>query len=361
LVFIELFIMYDIIILGSGPAGFTAGIYAVRAGRKTLLIAGSKWGGQLMLTTDVENFPGFADGIQGPQLMMNMRKQAERLGVEIVNSEFTKADFAKKPFEVTAGGKVYQSKSVIAATGADSIWLNVPGEKEFRGKGISACATCDAFFFRGKNVIIVGGGDSAMEEAHVLSNFASNVTIVHRRGEFRASQASQDMVLKNPKIKVIWNSAITKYNGLNKLESVNVMLNSKDGWLKFNASDEEVAVTPAQFKKETINKFGGGKVISSSESELVWELPVDGVFVAIGHRPNTTLYKGIELDPVGYIVRKEQKDINGLMKYYSSTSVKGVFTAGDVHDFRYQQAITASAYGCMAALDADLWLSENEK
>lgn len=312
--------MYDLIILGSGPAGLTAGIYAVRAGHKTLLIAGTKWGGQLMLTTQVENYPGFADGIQGPILMMNMRKQAERLGVEIVNSDFTRADFSKKPFEITADGKIHQGKSVIIATGADAIWLNVPGEIQLRGKGISVCATCDAFFFRGKNVIVAGGGDSAMEEAHVLSKTANSVTIVHRRDSFRASKASQEMVLNNPKVKVIWNKTIIEYLGSDKLEAV-ILKDTKTG-------EEE-------------------------------EMKIDGVFVAIGNKPNTTLLTGIELDAKGYAIRKEVKDENGLIKYSSATSVPGVFVAGDVHDYRYRQAIVSAGWGCMAALDADRWLSES--
>src|SRR3989338_8729273 len=213
-------ILYDVIIIGSGPAGFSAAIYAVRSGRKTLLLSGVRWGGQLMLTTLVENYPGFPDGIQGPELMMNMRKQTERLGVEIVNADFEKADFSKKPFSVTAEGKIYRGKSVIIATGSDSIWLNVPGEIQLRGKGVSTCATCDAFFFRNKNVMVVGGGDSAMEEALVLSQVANSVTLVHRRESFRASKEMQERVFKDPKIKVIWNTQLIKYNGTEKLESV---------------------------------------------------------------------------------------------------------------------------------------------
>jgi thioredoxin reductase (NADPH) len=313
--------MYDVIILGSGPAGLTAGIYSVRAGHKTLIIAGLKWGGQLMSTTLVENYPGFSDGIQGPALMMNMRKQAERLGAEFVNAEFTSTDFSKKPFEITANSKVYQGKTVIIATGADPIWLDVPGEKELRGKGVSECATCDAFFFRGKNVIVVGGGDSCMEDAHVLANVVNSVTIVHRRDSFRASRASQEMVLKNPKVKVLWNKTITKYIGANKLEAV---------------------------------------VLKDTTTGKEKEMKIDGVFVAIGHKPNTTLFKGVQLDKRGYIERKEKYNVAGLLKYFTATTVPGVFTAGDVHDYRYRQAITASAFGCMAALDADLWLSEQK-
>jgi thioredoxin reductase (NADPH) len=313
--------MYDIIILGSGPAGLTASIYAIRAGYKTLLVAGVRWGGQLMLTTLVENFPGFVDGIQGPDLMMNMRKQAERLGVEFVNTDFTQADFSKKPFQITTDGKTYEGKSVIIATGADSIWLNIPGEMQLRGKGVSTCATCDAFFFRSKNVVIVGGGDSAMEEALVLSKVAKSVTIIHRRDAFRASKAMQERVFADPKIKVIWNKSISKYMGTDHVTGVVL------------------------------------KDVKTAKEE---EFKTDGVFVAIGHKPNTEVFKGIDLDKKGYVVRKELKDNDGLVTFKSATSVPGVFVAGDVHDYRYRQAITASAFGCMAALDADRWLQEKE-
>lgn len=311
--------MYDVIILGSGPAGWTAGIYTIRAGHKTLLIAGIRWGGQLMLTTLVENFPGFPEGIEGPELMMNMRKQAEKLGVEVVSTDFTQADFTSKPFKITAGDKAYEAKSVIITTGADSIWLGVPGELQLRGKGVSTCATCDAFFFRNKDVVVVGGGDSAMEEALYLSQVAKSVTIVHRRDAFRASHAMQDRVLENKKIKTLWNKVVTKYLGTNHVTGV--ML------------------------KDTV--FG-------SEEEF----RTDGVFVAIGHKPNTDLFKGIELDSKGYIVRKEVFDRDGLLKYRSATNVPGVFVGGDVFDYRYKQAITAAGFGCMAALDADRYLSE---
>lgn len=314
--------IYDVIILGSGPAGLTAGIYAIRAGRKTLLIAGSRWGGQLMLTTLVENYPGFVEGIEGPELMVNMRNQTERLGVEILNSDVTEADFNKKPFEVKSDGKIFKGKSVIIATGADSIWLEAPGELQLRGKGVSTCATCDAFFFRDKDVIVVGGGDSAMEEALVLSQVTKSVTIIHRRNAFRASIAMQDRVFKEIKIKVKWNTELIKYNGTAKLESV-ILKNSKSG-------------------KEEVKK-------------------IDGVFIAIGHKPNTGIFKGIDLDEKGYVVRKLTKDEKGLLKFRSSTSVEGVFTGGDVHDYRYRQAVTAAGFGCMAALDADKWLMEQEK
>lgn len=313
--------IYDVIVLGSGPSGFTASIYSVRAGRKTLMIAGTRWGGQLMLTTLVENYPGFTDGIQGPELMVNMRNQTERLGVEVLNIDFTQAEFIKKPFEITADGKIFLSKSVIVATGADSIWLNVPGEMQLRGKGVSTCATCDAFFFRNKNVMVVGGGDSAMEEALVLSQVANSVVISHRREQFRASKAMQKRVFNDPKIKVIWNTELIKYNGRERLESV-ILKDLKTG-------------------KET-------------------ESQTDGVFVAIGHKPNSDVFKGLETDEKGYIKRKEVLDEKGLLKFRSATNIPGVFVGGDVHDYRYRQAITAAAFGCMAALDADKWLMEQK-
>lgn len=314
--------LYDVVIIGSGPAGLTAGIYAVRAGRKTLLVAGTRWGGQLMLTTLVENYPGFVDGIQGPDLMMNMRKQVERLGVTFVNGDAQSVDVTKRPFEVTASGQTYTSKSIIIATGADSIWLNIPGELQLRGKGISTCAVCDAFFFRGKDVVVVGGGDSAMEEALVLSKVAKSVTIFHRRDSFRASKAMQERVLADPKIKVVWNSAIVKYLGNDHVTGVMI----KDA-------------------------------VTNQEKE--WK--TDGVFLAIGHKPNTIIFKGIELDEKGYVVRKTVKSKHGIATFHNATSVDGVFVSGDVHDVRYRQAITAASFGCMAALDADLWLAENVK
>jgi thioredoxin reductase (NADPH) len=313
--------MYDIIILGSGPAGLTAGIYSIRAGRKTLLIAGTKWGGQLMMTTLVENFPGFPEGIQGPQLMMNMRKQAERLGVEIVNSDFTRADFTQKPLKIWVGEKTYGGQSVIIATGADSIWLDIPGEEEFRGKGVGTCATCDAFFFRGKDVVVIGGGDSALEEALVLSKMAKTVAIVHRRDQFRASKAMQKKVFNNPKIKIVWNKTVSKFIGIDKLT---------------------------------------GLLIQDVKTGKEEEMKTDGAFIAIGHKPNSERFKGLEVDAKGYIVRKEVKDENGLLKYRSATSIPGVFVAGDVNDYRYKQAITSAGFGTIAALDADKWLTENK-
>ena len=304
--------MYDVIIIGSGPAGLTAAIYTTRANLKTLIIAGVKWGGQLMLTTLVENFPGFPEGIQGPTLMTNMRKQAEHHGAEVVEENFTSADFSQKPFSVTVeSGKTFQSKAVIIATGADTKWLGVPGEKENVGRGVSTCAPCDAPFFRNKRVIVVGGGDSAMEEALVMTRYASEVIIVHRRGEFRASQIMQDKVKNHPKIHIIYNAEIVGIQG-------------------------EQNVTGVKLK--------------DTKTGEITEMPTDGVFVAIGHMPNTSPFKGILLDEQGFIKIHD----------HYLTNVEGVFVAGDVHDAQYKQAITAAGFGCAAALELEKWLEDQQ-
>ena len=323
--------VYDIIIIGSGPAGLTAAIYTTRANLKTLLIAGAEWGGQLQLTTLVENYPGFPDGIQGPDLMIAMRKQAERFGTEFVDKDFTQADFsplrqgsagqASKPFKVSTTDVTYEGKSIIIATGADTKWLEVPGEKEKIGRGVSSCAPCDAFFFKEKNVIVVGGGDSAMEEALVLTKFAKQVTIIHRRDEFRASQIMLDRAKKNPKIKFILNSEVTEILGENKVTGVKI--STKGG------------------------SASGGK---NNKTGKVSEMPIDGVFVAIGHIPNSTIFKGIEVDQKGFIRVKD----------HYKTNIDGVFVAGDVHDYHYKQAVTAAGFGCMAALEAEKWLRDQE-
>lgn len=299
--------MYDVIIIGSGPAGLTAAIYTTRADLKTLVIAGGKWGGQLMLTTLVENFPGFPEGIQGPELMQNMKKQAEKFGAEFLDEDFISADFSLQPFKLKVSDKIFETKSVIIATGADTKWLEVPGEAEKIGRGVSSCAPCDGVFFRNKNVIVVGGGDSAMEEALVLTKFASSVTLVHRKDSFRASDIMQKRVKENPKIKIIYNSEVVEVLG-------------------------EQNVTGVKIKNNHTNE--------------VSEMPIDGVFVAIGHIPNTNKFKDIELDE------------NGFVKVYDHflTNKEGVFTAGDVHDAQYKQAITAAGYGCSAALEAEKWL-----
>lgn len=299
--------LYDVIILGSGPSGMTAAIYNTRAGLKTLVIAGEKWGGQLQLTSLVENFPGFPEGIQGPELMQNMRKQAEHHGAEFIDENFKSADFSKRPFTITVGDRTVTTKAVIIATGADARWLGVPGEEEKIGRGVSSCATCDAAFFRNKNVIVVGGGDSAMEEANVLSKVANSVLLIHRKDTFRASQIMQDRVKENPKIKILMNSEVVGISGAIKVEKVKI---------KNNKTNE------------------------------VTEQAIDGVFVAIGHIPNTKLLIGIDLDEQGYVKVKD----------HFRTNIEGVFTAGDVHDREYRQAITAAGMGASAALEAERWL-----
>lgn len=306
--------IFDAIIIGSGPAGLTAAIYTTRAALSTLIVGGARWGGQLMLTTDVENFPGFPEGIQGPDLMLRMRKQAERFGAIFLEQDVESADFSAKDgtFSVDADGKSYGAKSVIVATGADTLWLGLPSEQKFIGRGVSSCAPCDAPFFRDKNVIVVGGGDSAMEEALVLTKYATSVTIVHRKDKFRASDIMQKKVLENPKIKVLWNNEVVEILGDQKVTGVK---------LKNNKTNE------------------------------VSEMPVDGIFVAIGHSPSTKIFVGqLELDEKGY------------MKVYdhTKTSLPGVFVAGDVHDYHYRQAITAAGFGCMAGMDVEKWLEERK-
>ncbi len=300
--------IYDVIIIGSGPAGLTAAIYTTRAALKTLVIAGEKWGGQLQLTSLVENFPGFPEGIQGPDLMLNMRKQAEHHGAVIKDSNFTTGNFTKRPFTIQAGGEEFKAKSVILASGADARWLGVPGEEERIGKGVSSCATCDSMFFRGKNVFVVGGGDSAMEEALVLAKVANSVTVIHRRDAFRASEIMQERAKKDPKITFLFNSEVTEIKGDMRVQSATVK-NTSTGEIK--------------------------------------EIPVDGIFVAIGHIPNTKAFQGIELDNDGYIK----------VQNHYHTNIPGVFTAGDVHDRAYRQAITASGFGAASALEAERWLT----
>jgi len=304
--------MYDVIVIGSGPAGLTAAIYTTRANLKTLIIGGVSWGGQLMLTTEVENFPGFPQGIMGPDLMANMRKQAEKFGAEIVEENFTSEEFSAsngKSFTIRAGDRSFEGRSVILATGADTKWLDVPGEKEKIGRGVSTCAPCDGPFFKNKNIIVVGGGDSAMEEAEVMTRYASFVTLIHRRDTFRASKIMQDKIKSNPKIKIILDTQVSKILG------------------DFKVTGVELANVKTGEKRE---------------------MATDGVFVAIGHIPNTALFKGIDLDEKGYIKVYE----------HTKTNVEGVFVAGDVHDIHYKQAITAAGFGCMAALEVEKWLRE---
>lgn len=337
--------MYDVIILGSGPAGLTAAIYMQRFGLKTVVVAGRKWGGQLMLTTDVENFPGFAK-IMGPELMDKMRDQVVSLGVEVLDLDFTKLDATLrqvqgKPFVVTAEDKILEGKTVIVATGADTKWLGVPNEARLRGHGVSSCAPCDAFFFRGKPVAVVGGGDTAMEETQVIAKVSSDVVLIHRRDEFRASAAMIDKVTSMSNVRFLYNTRVVDVVGENALTGLLL---------------ETTSISPKQnvaSVDELVAKFGGIKKDGNQ-----WELPRQGVFVAIGLMPNTQKFEGVELDSHGYVKRYEEKGETGVINYFTKTSVSGVFTAGDVHDARYKQAVTAAAFGCMAALDVERWLSE---
>jgi len=304
--------MYDVIIIGSGSAGYTAAIYACRAGRKTLVLAGSIPGGQLMITSEVENYPGFPEGMLGPELMEKFRRQAERFGPEIVYDDVSFVDFSSGPFRIMAGGKTYEGKSVIIATGANAKWLGLPSETKFRGRGVSSCATCDGFFFKGKDVVTVGGGDTAMEEASFLANITNSVTVVHRRDMLRASKIMQERATANPKIRFIWDSAVKEITGDDKVTGVQLhnLKSGKDSHVK-----------------------------------------AEGVFVAIGYEPNTGFLKGkVELDSQGYVVTRKETE----------TSVPGVFAAGDVRDHKYRQAITAAADGCKAAIDADRFLAEHK-
>ena len=303
---------YDVIIIGAGPAGYTAGIYCSRARHDTLIISGILPGGQLMNTTDVENYPGFADGVMGPDLMITMRKQTERMGTTIIDDEVIDVDFRHRPFNILTASEEYECKAVIIATGASPKKLGLPGEVTFGGKGVSYCATCDGPFFRNQEIIVVGGGDSAIEESTFLTKFGSKVHIVHRREELRASKVMQERAMSNPKIQFHWNSEIADIQGDQKVQKV-VLKNIKTG--------ENTTLTAG------------------------------GVFVAVGHTPNTKIFGSqVEMNPQGYIVLKDN----------TKTSVEGVFAAGDVHDHRYRQAITAAGYGCMAAIDVDRYLTENK-
>jgi len=305
----------NVIIVGSGPAGLTAAIYTARASLSPIVIEGEpsstsdQPGGQLMLTTEVENFPGFPEGIMGPELMMNFRAQAERFGAQFITEKVTAIDVESRPYRVWVRDTEYRAHSLIVSTGARALMLGIDGEDRLLGHGVSTCATCDGFFFRGQEIAVVGGGDSAIEEATFLTKFADKVTLIHRRDEFRASKIMQQRAFDNPKIEILWNHTVTAINGDSRLEGVEVT-NTVDG--------------------------------------TVSTLPVTGLFVAIGHRPNTDLFTGIlDMDETGYLVTAPGS---------TATNIDGVFACGDVQDHTYRQAITAAGSGCMAAIDAERWL-----
>lgn len=302
-----------VVIIGSGPAGLTAAIYNARADLDPLMIEGMERGGQLMLTTDVENFPGFPDGIMGPELMEGVRKQAERFGTRIMSSDVTRVDFSQRPFRIWVEQDLYEAESVIISTGASARWLGLESEARLRGHGVSACATCDGFFFRGKEIAVVGGGDSAAEEALFLTKFASKVYVIHRRDELRASKIMVGRLLEHEKVEMVWDTVVEEVLG-------------------------EDLVT--------------GLKLRNVKTDEVSELPLEGLFLAIGHTPNTGIFEGqLDLDEKGYILLPGENTM---------TSVPGVFAAGDVTDHVYRQAITAAGMGCQAAIDAERWLDEQE-
>jgi thioredoxin reductase (NADPH) len=300
--------LYDVIIIGSGPAGYTAAIYAARANLSVLMFQGYQVGGQLMLTSDVENYPGFEEGILGPLMMEKFEAQARRFGTEMIPEDVAAVDFSKRPFKITADSGEYLARTVIISTGASAKWLGLPSEQRLQGRGVSACATCDGFFFKNKDVAVIGGGDTAMEEATFLTRYASHVTVIHRRDMLRASKIMQDRAFKNPKISFIWDTEVTEVLG-------------------------DDVVTGLRLHN-----------LKTGEASI---LPVQGFFLAIGHEPNTGLFKGaIDMDKKGYIIPVE----------YTLTNIPGVFAAGDVTDHRYRQAVTAAGDGCRAAIDAERWL-----
>jgi thioredoxin reductase (NADPH) len=301
---------YKVVIIGSGPAGLTAAIYAARGGIEPVVVSGDEPGGQLMFTTDVENFPGFPDATEGPELMENMRRQAERFGTKFIDGKVTSVDFSSIPFKITilrdgnnSDDHILETRAVIIATGSSAMWLGLESETRLRGKGVSACATCDGFFFKGKDVVVVGGGEVAIEEALFLTKFTNSVKLVHRREELRASQVMQQKAFSNPKVSFVWNSIVEEILGHNKVDSIRI------------------------------------KNVHTGEKS---EIKCDAVFVAIGHRPNTETFSGhVELDAKGYIKKYDE----------SRTTVEGIFVAGDVYDYTYRQAITAAGSGCKAAID----------
>jgi thioredoxin reductase (NADPH) len=305
--------LHDVIIIGSGPAGYTAALYNSRANLNPLVFAGLQPGGQLMITTEVENYPGFPEGILGPELMEKFRQQVERFGTKVLDQQVTKVDFSERPFKVWADDVEYHARAIIISTGASAKWIGLPSEVTYGGFGVSACATCDGFFFRNREVAVVGGGDTAMEEAHYLAKMTSKVHLIHRRDEFRASKIMQERVLNDPKIEIHWNTAV----------------------------DEIIGET------EPNRRVTGVRLMDTQTLEKR-ELPLAGVFVAIGHKPNTDLFRGIlDMDENGYLI---------VEKGSTKTKIPGVFAAGDVADHVYRQAITAAGSGCMAAIDAERFL-----
>jgi thioredoxin reductase (NADPH) len=303
----------ELIIIGGGPAGYTAALYAARANLEPLVIEGFQWGGQLMITSDVENYPGYADGVMGPEMMAEFRRQAERFGTEFITDDVTRVDLSEQPFRVWVEDTEYRAKTVVVATGASARWLGLPGEQTYQGRGVSACATCDGAFFRDKELMVVGGGDTAMEEATFLTRFATKVTVVHRRDDFRASPIMVDRARQNDKIEFLTNAVIDDIHGEGKVESV---------------------------------------TLRDTQTGRTWEQHVDGVFVAIGHDPNTKLFVDeLDHDEAGYLITKPGS---------TETNIPGVFAAGDVQDHTYRQAVTAAGSGCMAALDAERFLAELE-
>lgn len=309
---------HKLIIIGSGPAGLTAALYAARANLDPIVFEGLQPGGQLTITTEVENYPGFENGIQGPELMDIMRRQACRFGAKCMFKNVTGVDFSERPFTVKVDDETYTTDSVIIATGASARWLGIPSEEKYKGYGVSACATCDGFFFKNQKVLVIGGGDTAMEEATYLTKFASEVNIVHRRDEFRASRIMLERAKKNPKIKFIINSIVKEILG----------------------------------KEENGRKVVTGAVLQNTKDGSSTEVQADGIFMAIGHKPNTEIFKGqLDMDETGYLITKPGS---------TYTNIEGVFAAGDVADKVYRQAVTAAGTGCMAALDAQRWLEEHE-
>jgi len=301
-----------LVIIGSGPAGLTAAIYAARGGLNPLVVAGREAGGQLILTTDVDDYPGFDQGIQGPDLMSNMRKQAERFATRFINEDVTSLDFKKRPFSIQTESQSILTQTVIIATGASAMWLGIPSEQRLIGKGVSSCAVCDGFFFKDKNVVVVGGGDTAMREVAYLSKLCKKVIIIHRRDKLRAQIALQELVKAKPNVDFIWNTQVDEILGQDKVTGVK---------------------------------------LKNTQTGEISQLEIDGVFIAIGHKPNTDFLKGqIELDKKGYVVVKDE----------TKTAVEGVFSAGDVSDYRYRQAVTAAGAGCKATFDAEEYLESHQ-